>query len=106
MYVQAIPKLVNHLSGQAVGEKTVVVEVPAARIDSYRKENRGSQMTDEEIAEILAQEIILPGIAKALNIEGGWQLSPSDCGTLPERPEVIQSRAGDFEVNGMRGWML
>ena len=106
LYVQAIPQLIDHLSGHAVGEKTVIVEVPAARIDRYRKEKRESQMTDEEIAEYLAQEIIIPGVAKALNIEGGWQLSPSDCGAVDECPKVTQSRAADFEDDGMRGWIL
>jgi hypothetical protein len=63
-------------------------------------------MSDDAIAEYLAQEIIIPGIAQATNIGGGWQLSLSDCNALPERPALTKSRAADFEVDGIRGWIL
>jgi hypothetical protein len=105
LYVQAIPKFINHLSGQPVGEKTAIVEVPGARIDRYRKEKRESQMTNEKIAEDLVQGIVTEQVAKATNI-GAWQLSFSDCGVVNECPEVIKSRPADFETDGMRGWIL
>jgi len=81
--------------------------VPAARIDRYRKENQDeSQASDKACAEYLAQEIVLPAVAKAQNIEGMRGLPLSDCNALSDRPQVTKSRAADFRHDDMQGWIL
>jgi hypothetical protein len=106
-YVQATPKLIEHLSGQPVAEKTIIIEVPGPRIDRYRKENPNeSPMSDEACAEYLAREIVITAMAEVTNIGGGWQTGLSECNALPDRPQVTRERTADFHSDGMQAWIL
>jgi hypothetical protein len=104
VYVQ-VTATAHDLSGRASDSpQMVIVEVPAATIERYRKQSSyTNEATDEQLAENLAGEIGPHALTMAgLYHPGHWSV---ECVALPQRPPEVEVRPSDFRYDGMKAWI-
>ena len=104
IYVQ-VTVTPHDLSGRpSDSPQTAIVEVPAARIRSYREQSPyAAEATDEEIAEHLAGAIGPHALARTgLHRPVRWFI---ECVALPQRPPGVEARPSDFSYDGMKAWI-
>ena len=105
VYVQVTVTAHDRASGHpSDSPQTVIVEVPSARIERYRKQSPyAGEATDEQLAEYLAGEIGPHVLARTgFHRSGRWCI---DSIALPKRPQWIEARQSDFSYDSMKAWL-